>query len=131
MAAKAPSMRRLCGHIASRMRDFVSQFSKRPEMGRHSFRIEDRFENWETKSRILDAMGRKDDASKALSAAINKASAIQLYSYARGLQRQGNAKRAFELYPKFPRRTQTTGSATGALENGFQFPATSRTPPKK
>jgi tetratricopeptide (TPR) repeat protein len=49
-------------------------------------------------------MGRKDDAAKALSTAINKAGAIQLYSYARGLQRQGNAKRAFELYPQVPKK---------------------------
>src|SRR5229473_1956290 len=69
-----------------------------------SIQNEDRFENWETKSRILDAMGRKDDAAKTLAAAINKASAIQLYSYARGLQRQGNAKRAFELYPQVPKK---------------------------
>ena len=69
-----------------------------------SIQNEDRFENWEGKSRILDAMGRKDEAAKALSAAISKASAIQLYSYARGLQRQGNAKRAFELYPQVPKK---------------------------
>jgi len=69
-----------------------------------SIQNEDRFENWETKSRILDAMGRKDEASKTLAAAISKASAIQLYSYARGLQRQGNAKRAFELYPQVPKK---------------------------
>jgi hypothetical protein len=69
-----------------------------------SIQNEDRFENWEGKSRILDAMGRKDESAKALSAAISKASAIQLYSYARGLQRQGNAKRAFELYPQVPKK---------------------------
>jgi hypothetical protein len=69
-----------------------------------SIQNEDRFENWESKSRILEAMGRKDDASKALATALNKASAIQLYSYARGLQRQGNAKRAFELYPQVPKK---------------------------
>jgi tetratricopeptide (TPR) repeat protein len=69
-----------------------------------SIQNEDRFENWETKSRILEAMGRKDDASKALSTALDKANAIQLYSYARGLQRQGNAKRAFELYPQVPKK---------------------------
>ena len=61
---------------------------------------EPRFENWETKSRILSAMGKKDEADKALATAFEKANAIQLYSYARGLQRQGNAKRAFELYPQ-------------------------------
>ena len=59
---------------------------------------EERFENWETKSRILTAMGRKDDADKALATALEKANAIQLYVYARGIQRQGNQKRAFELY---------------------------------
>jgi hypothetical protein len=69
-----------------------------------SIQNEDRFENWETKSRILDAMGRKDEAAKALSQAFDKATAVQLYVYARTLQRQGNAKRAFELYPLVPKR---------------------------
>jgi hypothetical protein len=64
-----------------------------------SIQNEDRFENWETKSRIYDAVGKKDEAAKALSTALDKATAVQLYVYARGLQRQGNAKRAFELYP--------------------------------
>lgn len=63
---------------------------------------EPRFENWETRSRILAAMGRKDEADKALATALEKASAIQLYVYARGLQRQGDSKRAFELYPQVP-----------------------------
>jgi Protein of unknown function (DUF2911) len=69
-----------------------------------SIQNEDRFENWETKSRILDAMGKKDEAAKALSTALDKANALQLYSYARGLQRSGNAKRAFELYPMVPKK---------------------------
>ena len=69
-----------------------------------SIQNEERFENLETKSRILDAMGRKDDGAKALTAALNKASAVQLYVYARGIQRQGNAKRAFELFPQVPKK---------------------------
>ena len=69
-----------------------------------SIQNEERFENYETKSRILDALGRKEEATKALSTAFDKASAIQLYSYARGLHLQGNAKRAFELYPIVPKR---------------------------
>lgn len=69
-----------------------------------SIQNEDRFENWETKSRIYDAMGRKEDATKALSAALDKATAIQLYVYARTFQRQGNTKRAFELYPQVPKK---------------------------
>jgi len=69
-----------------------------------SIQNEERFENWETKSRIFDALGRKDDAAKALATAFDKANAVQLYVYARGLQRQGNAKRAFELYPQVPKK---------------------------
>jgi hypothetical protein len=69
-----------------------------------SIQNEERFENWETKSRILDAMGKKDDAAKALATALDKANAIQMYVYARGLQRQGNLKRAFELYPQVPKK---------------------------
>jgi len=49
-------------------------------------------------------MGKKDESAKALATALDKATAIQLYVYARGLQRQGNAKRAFELYPQVPKK---------------------------
>src|SRR5215831_17737361 len=69
-----------------------------------SIQNEERFENWETKSRIYNAMGKKEDADKALATAFEKANAVQLYVYARGLQRQGNAKRAFELYPQVPKK---------------------------
>jgi tetratricopeptide (TPR) repeat protein len=69
-----------------------------------SIQNEERFENLETKSRILDALGRKDDAAKVYSTALEKATALQLYVYARGIQRQGNAKRAFELYTQVPKK---------------------------
>ena len=69
-----------------------------------SIQNEDRFENLETKSRILDAMGKKDEAAKTLSVALGKANATQLYVYARGLQRAGDAKRAFEIYPQVAKR---------------------------
>ncbi len=69
-----------------------------------SIQNEDRFENLETKSRILDAMGKKDEAAKVLATAFSKATATQLYVYARGLQRSGDAKRAFELYPQVAKK---------------------------
>ncbi len=69
-----------------------------------SIQNESRFENWETKSRIFAALGRQEDADKALAQALDKANAIQLYVYARGLQRQGNAKRAFEIYALVPKK---------------------------
>jgi len=69
-----------------------------------SIQGEDRFENWETRSRILDTMGKKDEGAKALSTAFGKANATQLYVYARGLQRSGDTKRAFEIYPQVSQR---------------------------
>jgi hypothetical protein len=69
-----------------------------------SIQNEERFENLETKSRILDAMGKKEESAKILNAALEKATATQLYVYARGLQRAGNARRAFELYPDVVKR---------------------------
>jgi tetratricopeptide (TPR) repeat protein len=69
-----------------------------------SIQNEERFENLETKSRFLDALGRKEESAKAVSKAFDKATAVQLYSYARGLQRSGNAKRAFEIYPQVSKK---------------------------
>ena len=63
-----------------------------------SIQNEERFENLETKSRILDAMGKKQEAAVMLTLALDKANAIQLYVYARGLQRQKQQDKAFELY---------------------------------
>jgi hypothetical protein len=63
-----------------------------------SIQNEERFENLETKSRILDAIGKKQEAAATLSQAMDKANAIQLYVYARGLQRQKQQDKAFELY---------------------------------
>jgi tetratricopeptide (TPR) repeat protein len=65
---------------------------------------EERFENLETKSRIYAAMGKKEESDKALARAFEKANAIQMYVYARTLQRQGNPKRAFELYPQVSKK---------------------------
>ena len=95
-----------------------------------SIQNEDRFENLETKSRILDALGRKDEGAKALAAAMDKANAIQLYSYARGLQRSGNPKRAFELYPLVAKRDANHWIAHLALarlsSNSGDFPAAAK-----
>src|SRR3989440_5489444 len=69
-----------------------------------SIQNEERFENLETKSRILDVLGRKEESAKVVSKAFDRATAIQLYSYARGLQRSGNVKRAFEIYPQVSKK---------------------------
>lgn len=95
-----------------------------------SIQNESRFENWETKSRILSTMGRKEDADKALTTAIEKANAVQLYVYARGLQRQGNTKRAFELYPQVTKKDPSHWVSHLAMarvdSNKGDFPAASK-----
>lgn len=91
---------------------------------------EPRFENWETKSRILAAMGKKEDADKALATAMEKANALQLYVYARGLQRNGNVKGAFELYPQVPQKDPNHWISHLALaridSNKGDFPAAAK-----
>lgn len=63
-----------------------------------SIQVEERFDNLFTKSKVLTAMGRKDEADKALTAALAKANAIQMHSYARQLQIEGQSEKAFAIY---------------------------------
>lgn len=63
-----------------------------------SIRTEPRFDNYLTKSQILEAMGRKDDAATAKNAALQRATAAQLYYYGRQLQTQGKQDEAFDLF---------------------------------
>src|SRR5216683_1169110 len=63
-----------------------------------SIQNEERFENWETKSRIQDAMGRKDEAAKSFARAMDKATAVQLYVYARGLQQRKKQDEGFAVF---------------------------------
>jgi tetratricopeptide (TPR) repeat protein len=63
-----------------------------------SIKTEPRFDNYLTKSQILDAMGRKDDAEVAKNKALERATAAQLYYYGRQLQGQGKQDQAFDLF---------------------------------
>ena len=63
-----------------------------------SIQVEERFDNLFTKSKVLMAMGRKDEADKTLSAALAKANALQMHSYARQLQIDGQTEKAFAIY---------------------------------
>src|ERR1700723_1670781 len=71
-----------------------------------SIQVEERFDNVMNKSRILEAMGRKDDASTFRNKALEKASAQQLYFYGRQLQGEKKQEEAFAIYrsnaKKFP-----------------------------
>lgn len=63
-----------------------------------SIGTEPRFDNLLTKSQILDAMGRKDDAEAAKKEALARATAPQLYVYGRLLQSQKKQDEAFNYF---------------------------------
>jgi len=63
-----------------------------------SIGTEPRFDNFLTKSQILEAMGRKDDAEAAKKEALARATAGQLYAYGRQLQGQKKQDEAFNYF---------------------------------
>jgi tetratricopeptide (TPR) repeat protein len=63
-----------------------------------SIQNDERFENLMSKSKILDAMGRKDDAVAVRGKAMEKANAVQLYSYGRQLQGEKKQDEAFAIF---------------------------------
>jgi len=71
-----------------------------------SIQVEERFDNLMSKSQILDAMGKKDEASAEKAKALAKASPLQLHIYARTLQGQKKNDEAFAIfqsnYKKYP-----------------------------
>lgn len=69
-----------------------------------SIRTEPRFDNLLTKSQILEAMGRKEEAETAKNQGLQRATAAQLYSYGRLLQTQGKQDQAFELFRQAARK---------------------------
>jgi len=71
-----------------------------------SIQNEERYDNLMNKSKVLEAMGRKQDADSFRARALDKASALQLYVYARQLQgdkKQDEAMAVFQsTAKKFP-----------------------------
>ncbi|HLK64825.1 MAG TPA: DUF2911 domain-containing protein [Bryobacteraceae bacterium] len=56
------------------------------------------FQNLQTKSRILEAMGRKDEAAATMKLAMEKANVIDAYNYARGMQKEGKQDEAMMVF---------------------------------
>jgi hypothetical protein len=71
-----------------------------------SIQAEERYDNVLNKSKILEAMGRTQDAEMFRTKALDLASPLQLYFYGRQLQTQKKSDEAFALYrstaKKFP-----------------------------
>jgi len=63
-----------------------------------SIQAEERYDNLLNKSKILAAMGRMQDAEMFRTKALDKASALQLYFYARQLQTEKKPDEAFALF---------------------------------
>lgn len=63
-----------------------------------SIKVEERFDNLLTKSRILNALGRKEEAKPVLAKALTKASPLQLHLYARQLQAEKRQDEAFAIF---------------------------------
>ena len=63
-----------------------------------SIQVEERYDNLMTKSLVLDALGRKDEATVARNQALDKADINQLYAYALQLQAQKKQDEAFVVY---------------------------------
>lgn len=63
-----------------------------------SIQNEERFENLSTKADILQAMNRADEAKKVRDRAMETATPLQLYSYARGLQAQKRTDEAMAVF---------------------------------
>jgi hypothetical protein len=71
-----------------------------------SIQAEERYDNLMNKSRILNAMGRTQDAEAVRAKALDKASALQLYFYGRQLQAEKKQDEAIAIFrstaKKFP-----------------------------
>jgi Protein of unknown function (DUF2911) len=63
-----------------------------------SIQNEARYDNFMTKSRVLDALNRKDEATTARNKALTMANAVQLHTYARQLQNDGKQAEAFAIF---------------------------------
>ncbi|MGC2474339.1 MAG: DUF2911 domain-containing protein [Candidatus Sulfotelmatobacter sp.] len=63
-----------------------------------SIQAEERYDNLLNKSKILEAMGRTQDAEMFRTKALDKASAVQLYFYARQLQAEKKQDQALVIF---------------------------------
>ena len=63
-----------------------------------SIQNEERYDNFMTKSRVLDALNRKDEATTARNKALTMANAIQIHTYARQLLKDGKQAEAFAIF---------------------------------
>jgi hypothetical protein len=80
-----------------------------------SIQLEKRFENLMTKSKALDALGRKDEATTARNEALANGTGLQVHTYGRQMMIQGHQDQAFEVFrtniKKYPDEWYSHGEA--------------------
>ena len=69
-----------------------------------SIQNEERFDNLSTKADILKALNRPDEAKAVWNHALEIATAVQLYSYGRGLQSKKQGPEAMEIFQSVAKR---------------------------
>lgn len=72
-----------------------------------SIQVEERFDNLLTRSRALDSLSRKDEATATRNKAVAMGTAIQLHGYGRQLQAQGKQNEAFDVFRDNMKRNPT------------------------
>lgn len=80
-----------------------------------SIQVEERYDNLMTKSQVLAAMGRNEEATVALNQALEKADVNQLYGYALQLQTEGKSDEAFGVYRKLAQKYPNHWRAHAAM----------------
>jgi len=80
-----------------------------------SIGAEERYDNLMTKSRILAAMNKPDEAKTFAAQALAKADAPQSYQYARQLQRDNKQNEAFAIYRNIAKKYPTNLFAYAGL----------------
>jgi hypothetical protein len=73
-----------------------------------SIQNEERFDNLSTKADILKALNRSDEAKAVWNHALEMATAVQLYSYGRGLQFKKQGPEAMEIFQAVAKRFPQT-----------------------
>lgn len=81
---------------------------------------EERFENLETKSEILRLMGKTADADATLKTAMQKATAMDLYSYGRGLLSDGKPQEAMVVFKENAKNHPDEWFVYAGLARGYE-----------
>ena len=84
-----------------------------------SIQAEERFENLQTKSRLLEKMGKGADAQQAMARAVDKANAQQLHFYGRQLLTDGKTAEALRIFQLNHQKNPDVWFVSAGLARGY------------